>query len=117
MSVTDRQPAGDGTWVVADHDGFVIAASPEFCTTFAWPAARLLGQPIAVLVPSSLRSAHHMGFSRFVASGRSSLLDTPLPVTVLTGDGRALPVEMTLRAEQRGARWTITAEVQSREAA
>lgn len=73
--------------VVADDRGLITHVNNIFEQTYSWSVADLLGQPISSIIPHNLKDAHNMGFSRFRLSGVSTLLNTPLDLEILTGNG------------------------------
>jgi len=49
-----------------------------------------------VIVPLSLREAHRTGFSRYMTTGESRILDRRIEITALRADGSEFPVELTI---------------------
>src|SRR6476659_8847910 len=49
-----------------------------------------------VIVPPSLREAHRAGFSRYMTTGESHILDRRIEITALRADGSEFPVELTI---------------------
>jgi PAS domain S-box-containing protein len=64
---------------------------------FGYRADELTGQEMAeVIVPPSLREAHRAGFSRYMTTGESHILDRRIEITALRADGGEFPVELTI---------------------
>jgi PAS domain S-box-containing protein len=64
---------------------------------FGYRADELIGQEMAeVIVPPSLREAHRAGFSRYMTTGESRILDRRIEITALRADGSEFPVELTI---------------------
>ncbi len=74
--------------IIANALGFIVSVNVIFEKQFLWPAADLVGQPLSVIIPPNLRDAHNMGFSRYRISKNSSILNTPLDLEILRGDGK-----------------------------
>ena len=85
--------------VLADHQGIVLYVNPVFETTYHWPAEVIVGKAINELIPHRLRDAHNMGFSRFLVTAKPKLLNQPLDLIILTGEGQELKAEHFIIAE------------------
>lgn len=97
--------------IVADHRGIIVRVNASFCSAFRWSPEALSGQPLSVIIPEYLRDAHQMGFSRFLATGKPVILNCPLQLLVLMGDGTEREAEHFIAAEQRGGQWLFAAAV------
>ncbi|MDP9424335.1 MAG: PAS domain S-box protein, partial [Pseudomonadota bacterium] len=65
--------------VVMDRDGIVRAWNAHAHHIFGWSAAEAIGQNLGdLIVPPSLREAHHRGLDRFNAEGVARVLDKRL---------------------------------------
>jgi PAS domain S-box-containing protein len=95
--------------VVADEMGMIRMVNREFEQNWAWPSDELVGKGLGAIVPEGYRDAHHAGFSRFLVSGRGTLLDQPLVLPVMRGDGLAMPAEVCLHADNLTGRWRFAA--------
>jgi hypothetical protein len=49
-----------------------------------------------MIVPPSLREAHRAGFSRYMTTGESHILDRRIEISALRADGSEFPVELTI---------------------
>ena len=73
--------------IVANDIGIIVRVNSLFEQTFFWKSSELVGEPISIIIPNNLRDAHNMGFSRYGISGESTLLNMPLDLEILTGNG------------------------------
>jgi PAS domain S-box-containing protein len=88
--------------VVMDREGIVRAWNQHAETTFGWTAAEAIGQNLGdLIVPPSLREAHHRGLRRFNAEGIARVLDKRLELTGLRSDGSEVPVELSITLVSR----------------
>ena len=56
--------------VIVDSGGEIVEFNEAAERTFGHRRADVLGQPLAeLLIPSALRSAHHAGFEKYLATG------------------------------------------------
>lgn len=97
--------------VVADHQGLITEVNRRFEDVFGWRRDDIVGKPLATLIPKRLHDAHHMGLSRFLVTGKPTLLNRPLTLEAITRDGRVFAAEHLIIAEQRHGRWTFAATI------
>ena len=84
-------------FVGMDAQGVVTDWNPQAETTFGWPAAEAIGQPLhRLLIPERFQQAHRHGLARFLASGVGKILDQRLELSARHRDGHELPVELTI---------------------
>ncbi|MEZ5353066.1 MAG: PAS domain S-box protein [Bryobacteraceae bacterium] len=95
--------------IVADHLGIICDLNGEFERVWGWPRARIVGEALAVLVPSEFHNAHHAGFSRFLVAGRGTILGQPLGLHMIDGAGRRVAAEICLCAEKVSGEWRFAA--------
>src|SRR4028118_2351043 len=88
--------------VVMDRDGVVRAWNQHAEATFGWTAAEAVGQNLGdLIVPPSLREAHHRGLRRFNTEGIARVLDQRLELSGLRKDGSEVPVELSITLVSR----------------
>ena len=91
--------------VVMDRDGIVRAWNTHAQTIFGWSAAEAVGQNLGdLIVPPSLRQAHHRGLHRFNTKGVAKVLDKRLELSGLRSDGSEVPVELSITVVSREGR-------------
>lgn len=95
--------------VVADHLGIIIDTNFHFEQVFGWHREEIIGQPLTVILPFYFRDSHQLGFSRFTATGLSSILNHPLELKALTKDEREILSEHFIIAEQQNGNWIFGA--------
>jgi PAS domain S-box-containing protein len=97
--------------VVADHQGLITQVNPRFEDVFGWRRHEILGKPLTTLIPKALHDAHHLGLSRFLVTGKPTLLNRPLTLQAITKDGRVFAAEHFIVAEQRQGHWVFAATI------
>lgn len=95
--------------VIADSQGIIIDVNSHFESLTGWGKEEIVGQLISVILPSYLRESHHMGFSRFSATGVATILNHPLELQVITKDEREILSEHYILAEQHDGKWSFGA--------
>ena len=100
---------GERPFVLADHMGRVVGLNPAFTRTFGWTLEALEGQPLSLILPEAYQMSHQLGFSRFQATGHSTILAHPLRLATICSDGRTIVSEHFILAEQRQGEWLFGA--------
>jgi PAS domain S-box-containing protein len=95
--------------VVTDHQGFITYVNDCFTVIFGWDAEQVIGQMITIVIPAGFHDSHHLGFSRFLSTQQSTILDHPLRLKGITKDGREIEAEHLIMAEQHQGEWVFMA--------
>lgn len=61
------------------------------------------------VIPRSYQDSHNLGFSRFVMTEQSRILNHPLRLLAVTKDGREIMSEHFITAEQEDGQWVFGA--------
>ena len=64
--------------IITDDQGIVIYVNDVFERVFGWSQSEIVGQALTVILPAYFQDAHNLGFSRFSATGFSTILNYPL---------------------------------------
>lgn len=80
-----------------DASGAIAAWNKTAETTFGWTRPEVLGRQLAeIVIPESLRSAHHAGLERYHATRTGLVINSRVEVTAMRRDGSEFPVELTV---------------------
>lgn len=117
MGLLDPQPRptiaalrlGDAPFVLADALGLVLEVNEAFTVAYGWTNADLRGQSLSLILPEAFQMAHHLGFSRFQATGHSEILAHPLRLRTICRDGTDVISEHFIVAERNGEAWLFGA--------
>ncbi|CAN1210004.1 PAS domain S-box protein [Tumidithrix helvetica PCC 7403] len=101
--------------VIADSQGIIVDVNEHFEQFTGWEKDEIVGQLISVILPSYFRESHHMGFSRFSATGVATILNHPLELKVITKDEREILSEHYIIAEKQDEQWAFGATLRSLE--
>lgn len=101
--------AGDSPFVLADHEGNVLAVNPAFEAVYGWKSEDLIGQPITLILPESFRMAHQLGFSRYQSTESSHVLGHPLKLATVCSNGQQIVSEHFIVAEKGPQGWRFGA--------
>lgn len=97
--------------VVADEKGLITEVNDLFCEVFGWSRAEAIGRPLSSIIPPDLRDAHHLGFSRFLVTGQTTILGKPLPLKAVRRDGTVFEAEHVIAGERRDGAWVFAATI------
>ena len=89
--------------------GVITHVNQRFEEVFGWSAGEIVGKPLTTIIPPSLHSSHHLGFSRFLTTKQPTLLGRPLNLKVVLKDGRELDCEHFIIAEEKDGEWVFGA--------
>ena len=95
--------------VIADHQGFVTYVNDCFTSVFGWSTDEIKNQLITVIIPEGFHAPHHLGFSRFLTTEKSTILNHPLRLVGITKDGRKIEAEHLIMAEKHQGEWVFLA--------
>jgi PAS domain S-box-containing protein len=79
-----------------DETGGILFANPAAARIFGYNSTELIGKPLTVLIPESLRKLHETGLKRYLASGQRHINWQSAPFKGLRKSGQEFPVEMSL---------------------
>lgn len=87
------ETATDAVLLIDTH-GKIEFANSAVWEVFGYKSEELVGQPIYLLQPESLRDAHHRAFQNYQATGHQSADWRALETRAKRKDGQEIPVEM-----------------------
>lgn len=111
MTIDELKRITDLPVVIADQEGVITYVNARFEHVFGWTRSQIAGKLLTVLIPSNLHDAHHLGFSRFLTTGKPTLLNQPLTLKAVTKDKRIFDAEHIIVAEQRDGHWVFGATI------
>lgn len=100
-AVFDAAPDG---FAVVDGEGRIRAVNPKMEQMFGWSADELEGQPVEVLLPAAVRSAHVDHREAFSRNPHDRPMGVGLDLRGRRKDGTEFPVEVSLSPWRRGPR-------------
>jgi len=97
-------------FIEIDEQGQVVSWNQAAETTFGWSRQEAIGNNLAeLIIPPSLRAAHHAGLGRFVRTGVPRMMGQRVEVKACRKDGSTFPIELTLSAIHSQGRILINA--------
>ncbi len=78
-----------------NEQGTIILANPATKTIFGYDSEELIGKPLTVLMPESMKKLHNAGYSRYLASGERHLNWRGTELTAVRANGEEFPVEVS----------------------
>ncbi|HNU13871.1 MAG TPA: PAS domain S-box protein [Chitinophagaceae bacterium] len=84
--------------ITVGKDQRILSWNPQAKGIFGWSENEVVGKKLAeVVIPERFRNIHNMGFSRYLETGDSPVLNRLLEVTGLHSSGREFNVELIIR--------------------
>lgn len=102
--------APDAT-VIVDAAGRIESANLQTERLFGYTRAELVGQPVEILIPESLRATHVGHRSRFIQSAKVRPMGVNLDLFGQRKDGSSFPLEISLSPIQSGERPLVAASI------
>jgi len=97
--------------IIVDHEGTVVHINQMFEKIWGWQRDALIGQALTTVIPGNLKDAHHMGFSRFLLTGKPTILNQALELLILKADGKEAAAEHFIIAEKINGNWVFGATI------
>jgi PAS domain S-box-containing protein len=91
-----------------DEDGAILLANPATSRVFGYEPAELIGKPLTILIPESMRKLHEGGFRRYLATGQRHLNWQGTELTGLRKNGEEFPAEVSFGELIRNGRRVFT---------
>jgi PAS domain S-box-containing protein len=108
-TLSEMKQETDVPVVITDAQGFITYVNDCFTAVFGWSAEEIKGQIITAIIPASFHDSHHLGFSRFLSTQRSTILNHPMRLKGVTKDGIEIEAEHLIMAEQHQGQWVFIA--------
>jgi PAS domain S-box-containing protein len=100
-------------FISMDGDGRIVSWNARAVEMFGYEKREALGMLVAdAVVPDGQREVHREAVRRLIDTGESRLLNRPIELSARRRDGSALPVRLTISAEQQDGGWLFHALVQ-----
>ena len=103
--IDDRERAEESLRVVvetatdavisADENGVIQFVNPATTRVFGYEPAELIGKPLTVLMPESMRTLHENAFSRYLSTGQRHVNWQGTEFTGLRKNGQQFPMEVS----------------------
>jgi hypothetical protein len=94
--------------VSMDDNGTIQFANPATARIFGYDPTELVGRPLTVLMPASMRELHHDGFTRYLATGHRHINWQGTELTAMRKNGQEFPVEISFGQLTRGGQKVFT---------
>ena len=81
--------------ITIDTDSVIQSVNPATERIFGWTAEEMIGQPLTLIMPERLRTAHSHGMARYLKTGERHIPWTSVPLPACTRDGREISIEVS----------------------
>jgi PAS domain S-box-containing protein len=87
--------------VVMRQDGHVGGWNGIAEKIFGWSRNEAIGRQLSeLIIPKRYREAHHRGLSRYLATGKGTLIDRHIEISGLRASGEEFPVELSITSTE-----------------
>ncbi|RDI42867.1 PAS domain S-box protein [Aquicella lusitana] len=97
--------------VMADQNGLIIYVNRKFQEIFKWSPDEIIGEPLTTIIPPYLHDAHNLGFSRFLATEKTVILNRPLTLQAIDKNGVIFLAEHCIQSEKINGSWVFAATI------
>ena len=98
--------------VMADQQGLIIYVNKKFEEVFKWKANEVTGKPLTIIIPDNLHDAHNLGFSRFLSTEKSIIMNQRLNLKAVDSEGTVFSAEHHIQSEKIDGEWIFAATIQ-----
>lgn len=89
----------------ADHEGVVFFINTCFEEEYGWFKDDLIGNFITKFIPPHIRNAHNIGFSRFLTTEQSHILEKEMSLPVYCKDGTIRDATHFITSKKIDGKW------------
>lgn len=82
--------------IAAGADNHILYANRAVLPLLGWEPGELIGRSLTVIIPERFRATHNQAFERFVTTGVSHIMGTPIRVPALARSGQEIDIELSL---------------------
>lgn len=97
--------------VAIDQNSMFTWVNQAFEREYGWTEDELLGKSVTEIIPPYLRDAHLVGFSRFMSTGKATLLGRALSLSVLYKDSSVRDAEHFIVGERQRNQWHFASTI------
>lgn len=108
-TVADLLKVTDLPVVSVDQSSIFTFVNEAFTKEYGWTSDDLLGKSVVEIMPDHMRSAHNVGFARFLTTEQSVLLNKDLPLQVKYKDGREKVSNHFIVGTKKDGTWQFAA--------
>lgn len=108
-TVADLMKITDLPVVAIDQSSIFTYINEAFTVEYGWTEDDLIGKSVIEIMPAHMRSAHNVGFARFLTTEHSELLNKHLPLKVRYKDGQEKVSDHFIVAHKSKGKWQFAA--------
>ena len=73
--------------VIVDNEGIIQYVNQKFLNVFEYQKDEIIEEHIVKIIPPDLRDAHNSGFSRYLSTGESTIMEKELELKAIKKGG------------------------------
>src|SRR5947207_3252439 len=98
--IEDVKKNTDVPVVVANNHSVIMWVNRKFEEVFQWSQKEIVGKLLTTIIPQELHDAHNLGFSRFIATEKSLILNQTISLKAVKKNGEVFAAEHYIQAEK-----------------
>jgi len=110
-TVADLLKVTDLPIVAIDQSSIFTFINQAFTKEYGWTSDDLIGKSVVEIMPDHMRSAHNVGFARFLTTEKSGLLNKHLPLNVKYKDGTEKLSDHFIVGSKIDGKWQFAAVI------
>lgn len=95
--------------IAINQEGIVFFVNDGFEEEYGWSKDDLKGNPVTKILPPHMRDAHNLGFSHFLTTETSRIMDKEISLPVYCKDGTVEDALHFITAKKQGGEWNFAA--------
>lgn len=95
--------------IAINQEGIIFFVNDCFEGEYGWSENDLQGNPVTAIMPPHMRDAHNLGFSRFLTTETSRILNKEIPLPVYCKDGTVNDAVHFITAKKQDGEWNFAA--------
>lgn len=99
--------------IAINQEGIIFFVNDSFEEEYGWSEDDLKGNPITKIIPSHMRDAHNLGFSRFLTTETSRIMNKEISLPIYCKDGTVEDAIHFITAKKQNEEWNFAALIKT----
>lgn len=95
--------------IAIDENGIIFFVNEQFEVEYGWTENDLTGNVVTRILPPHMRDAHNLGFSRFLSTEESRIMDKEISLPMYCKDGSTSKTAHFITAKRINDKWHFAA--------
>lgn len=95
--------------IAINHKGIIFFVNGRFEEEYGWSEDDLYGNNVTTILPPHMRDAHNLGFSRFLSTETSRIMNEEISLPIYCKDGTVEDAIHFITAKKQDGEWNFAA--------